>query len=44
QLPDSESVVTRLALISVALSIGALVLSEVLARRAGGAGRDGHVL
>lgn len=44
QLPDSESAVTRLALISVALSIGALVFSEMLARRAGGGGRDNHVL
>ncbi|MBA3056095.1 MAG: molybdate ABC transporter permease subunit, partial [Sphingomonadales bacterium] len=31
QLPDSESVVTRLALISVALAVGALVFSAVLA-------------
>jgi len=43
QTPGSESIVTRLAVVSVALSLGALVLSEILARRTGG-GRDSHVL
>ena len=43
QLPGSEAAVTRLALVSVALSLGALVLSETLARRSG-AGKGGHVL
>jgi molybdate transport system permease protein len=43
QVPGGEAVVTRLALISVALSLGALLLSEVLARRASGE-RGGHVL
>ncbi|MBV1918377.1 MAG: molybdate ABC transporter permease subunit [Sphingomonadaceae bacterium] len=43
QLPGNEVAVTRLALISVALSLGALVLSEWLARRSGH-GRGGHVL
>lgn len=43
QTPGGEAVVTRLALISVALSLAALVVSEALARRAG-AGRSGHVL
>ncbi len=42
QVPGSEGVVTRLALLSVALSLAALVASEVLARRIG-AGRA-HVL
>lgn len=40
QVPGGESAVTRLALLSVALSLGALVVSEVLARRMGRA----HVL
>jgi molybdate transport system permease protein len=43
QLPGSEAAVARLAVISVVLSLGALVLSEVLARRSG-YGRGGHVL
>lgn len=43
QIPGSESIVTRLAVISVLLSLGALVLSEFLARRAGN-GKGGHVL
>jgi molybdate transport system permease protein len=43
QVPGSEGVVTRLALISVALSLVALVVSEVLARRVG-SGRGTHVL
>ncbi|MEX6724155.1 molybdate ABC transporter permease subunit [Parapedomonas caeni] len=43
QVPGSEAVVTRLALIAVALSLVALVASEVLARRTG-PGRGGHVL
>ena len=43
QVPGSEGVVTRLAIISVVLSLGALVVSEILSRRAG-AGRGQHVL
>lgn len=43
QVPGSEAAVTRLSLIAVALSLGALVASEVLSRRAGH-GRGGHVL
>ncbi len=43
QLPGSEAAVTRLAIISVLLSLGALVLSEVLVRRSG-VGRGRHVL
>jgi len=41
QVPGGESVVTRLAAISVLLSLVALVASEMLARRAG---RGAHVL
>lgn len=43
QVPGGEAVVTRLAIISVLLSLAALTVSEVLARRAGG-GRASHVL
>jgi molybdate transport system permease protein len=43
QVPGADAVVTRLAVISVILSLGALILSEMLSRRAGG-GRGGHVL
>lgn len=43
QVPGSESVVVRLAAISVLLSLGALVASELLARRSG-QGRGAHVL
>ena len=43
QLPGSEAAVARLSLISVALSLAALVASEVLSRRAGH-GKGGHVL
>ncbi len=43
QLPGGEAAVTRLAVISVLLSLGALIVSELLARRAG-RGRGGHVL
>lgn len=43
QVPGGESAVTRLAVISVLLSLGALVASETLARRSG-QGRGGHVL
>jgi molybdate transport system permease protein len=43
QVPGSAQTVTRLALISVALSLGALIFSEVLSRRAG-AGSGQHVL
>ena len=43
QLPGNEAAVTRLAIISVALSLGALVISEWLARRSG-LGKGGHVL
>jgi molybdate transport system permease protein len=41
QLPDGDAEVLRLALVSVALSLGALVVSELLARRSG---RGMHVL
>ena len=43
QLPGGEAMVTRLAMISVALSLIALIASEGLSRRAG-AGKGGHVL
>ncbi|MET0360333.1 MAG: molybdate ABC transporter permease subunit [Sphingobium sp.] len=43
QLPDGEDAVMRLAIISALLSLGALMISEILARRAG-AGRGAHVL
>ena len=43
QVPGSEGAVTRLAIISVVLSLAALVVSEILSRRAG-AGRGQHVL
>jgi len=43
QLPDGEAQVTRLALIAVALSLLALVASELLARRYAG-DRNRHVL
>ncbi|BAK67928.1 molybdate ABC transporter permease protein [Sphingobium sp. SYK-6] len=43
QIPGNEAAVTRLAAIAVLLSLGALVLSEVLARRMG-QGKGGHVL
>ncbi|EPR18691.1 molybdate ABC transporter permease [Sphingobium indicum IP26] len=43
QMPGAESAVTRLAIISILLSLGALVASEALARRASG-GRTNHVL
>ena len=42
QLPDGEALVTRLSLVSVALSLGALVASELLVRRS--AGTRAHVL
>ncbi|EMD82095.1 molybdate ABC transporter permease subunit [Pacificimonas flava] len=35
QMPNGETAVLRLAAISIALSLGALILSEILARRAG---------
>ena len=40
QVPDGEAMVTRLALLSVALSLGALVLSEWLVRRTHAGKRD----
>ena len=40
QTPGGEAAVTRLALVSVALSLAALVASEWLARRWGGRGHD----
>lgn len=43
QVPGSDAAVWRLALISISLSLGALVLSEALSRRAR-PGRSGHVL
>lgn len=42
QVPGSDALVFRLATISVVLSLGALVASEMLARRMGH-GRGGHV-
>ena len=42
QLPGGEALVTRLSLISIALSIAALVVSELLVRRS--AGNRAHVL
>jgi molybdate transport system permease protein len=42
QLPGAEAIVTRLALISVVLSVAALVASELLVRRSAGA--RAHVL
>ena len=41
QVPDGDSIVVRLALVSVALSLGALIASEWLVRRQGG---RAHVL
>lgn len=43
QVPGSEAAVTRLAIISVLLSLAALLVSEILARRSG-AGQGAHVL
>jgi len=43
QTPGGDAQVVHLALIAVALSLGALIASEALSRRAG-AGRGGHVL
>jgi len=43
QIPGNEAEVTRLAIIAVLLSLGALLVSELLARRMG-PGRSGHVL
>jgi molybdate transport system permease protein len=43
QVPGGESEVARLAIISAALSLLALIVSEILARQSG-AGRGGHVL
>lgn len=43
QSPGGETIVTRLAIISAALSLAALMASEILSRRAG-SGRGGHVL
>lgn len=43
QMPGAETAVTRLAVISILLSLAALVASESLARRADG-GRTNHVL
>jgi molybdate transport system permease protein len=43
QIPGNEAAVTRLALIAVLLSLGALLISEWLARRSG-LGKGGHVL
>jgi molybdate transport system permease protein len=43
QVPGAEAQVTRLAVMAVLLSLGALIGSEMLMRR-GRAGRDSHVL
>jgi molybdate transport system permease protein len=44
QIPGSDAQVMRLAVISVALSLGAVILSEALARRVNGGTGAGHVL
>jgi len=44
QAPGGDATVLRLALLSVALSLGALLLSEVLVRRSGGWKGERHVL
>lgn len=43
QIPGSEAAVWRLAVISILLSLGALVISEAISQRVR-AGRSGHVL
>jgi molybdate transport system permease protein len=43
QIPGNDATVVRLAIVSVLLSLAALLLSEWLARRGAG-GRDAHVL
>lgn len=43
QVPGGEGVVTRLAIISIVLSLGALIVSELLSRRTGNR-QAGHVL
>src|SRR5690606_20031275 len=43
QMPGAEAAVSRLAIISVLLSLGALLISELLARKAG-RGVHSHVL
>lgn len=43
QIPGGEAAVTRLAIISIILSLGALAISEILIRRSPGA-RPAHVL
>jgi molybdate transport system permease protein len=43
QIPGNEAAVTRLAIIAVLLSLGALLVSELLTRRMG-PGKGGHVL
>ena len=43
QMPGAETAVTRLAILSILLSLAALMASEMLARRASG-GRTNHVL
>jgi molybdate transport system permease protein len=44
QIPGREAEVTRLAILSVLLSLAALILSEVLARRSAAGKGAGHVL
>jgi len=44
QVPGSETEVMRLAVISILLSLGALIASEALARRGAQDARSGHVL
>ena len=44
QVPGGEAEVLRLAIVSILLSLGALVASEALARRGAGDDRTGHVL
>ena len=44
QVPGGEAEVLRLAIVSIALSLGALIASEALARRGMRGDRTGHVL
>ncbi|MEO7468010.1 MAG: molybdate ABC transporter permease subunit, partial [Sphingobium limneticum] len=42
QMPDGEAMVTRFAILSTMLSLGALMLSEIMVRRIAHGGR--HVV
>ena len=43
-VPGADAAVWRLAIISICLSLGALIVSEALGRRASADRRSGHVL